>query len=136
MFNIGIINAQLNNLEQTNNYLYVELINKRKKRYNTALQNSIDALSLNYIPKPSLEDLQEQLKLYEKYFLLSANEKIKDTLDKIKNKILAEDYLKDTDPEYQIKQTLLAHTESFVWPDANELAIRQQEEAELMALLN
>lgn len=114
---------------------YLEVRKNRRIRRNTAYENYVNN-AYPILPKGTLADLQRI-----KQNLISANEinfsnqKLEKILE-IQTKIDNQDYSVEGTLEWTSRQEYLVHTANFVWPDANELVIRQQEEAELLVLLN
>lgn len=91
-------------------------------------------------PKPLLQNILDRIAKYELNYAESssqhASQRWLDKKQKAQNLIDTQQYAQENSPEYDYHVNYYSHLNNFVWPDANELAIRQQEEAELLALLN
>lgn len=124
-----------NNQLYSSNYTdYCRILKSRITRRNNGYSNYINSMYSVY-PKPTLLDHQNiKNKLEIKY-----NEKPSNQLflkiQEIQTKIDNQDYCVEGTPEWTTRQEFLAYAANFQWPDATELAIRQQEEADLLALL-
>lgn len=135
MLSFNPIHENLQDLQNTNGYLSAELLKKRQKRYRDALNSSLDQHNLLVTLAPTLESLQLQLANFERINLIHPSVKTSETISRIQNRISSGDYAKENDAALNLRREVEMHAQSFVWPDANELIIRQQEEAELLALL-
>lgn len=139
MINTYLINNETDQLLIKNyNSNYYSIYNNRNNRYTTAYKNYIDS-SENKSVTRTLSELQTQLSRLSNlhtngnyYSRIDIESKIQEIQSKIDNN----HYCVEGTPEWTTRQDFLAYSASFVWPDANELAIRQQEETELLALLN
>ena len=132
-----LLNDDVKDLELYSNHRkkYLETRTNRRIRRNTNYESYINS-SYPVLPKVTLSDLQRiKQNLISSNEINSSNQKI-EKIQEIQAKIDNQDYCVEGTTEWTTRQQFLSYAANFQWPDANELTIRQQEEAELLALLN
>lgn len=139
MINNYLINEKTDEeLIRNHNNFYYNVHNGRNNRYSAAYKNYIESANFNVIPK-TLSELQDRLNRLTNLHLNGnyySSVDIEAKIQEIQSKIDNNDYCVEGTPEWTTRQEFLAYAANFQWPNANELLIRQQEEAELLALLN
>lgn len=117
----------------TNPESYFQLLNQRKTRAENAF-NSLTNNEYHAIPLPTLEALRIQAAItvkeyYRKGNLLNYNKLVDDIVAEANRKIDNKEYCVDGTVEWQYRLNYFAAWENFNtnWPDATEIAIREQE---------
>ena len=115
------------------------VLNARISRMQSALTQHMGTIYAER-PKPLLQHILDRIANYELRYSeslsQSASQRWLDKKQKAQNLIDTQQYAQENTPDHDYHVNYYIILNNFVWPDANELTIRQQEEAELMALLN
>lgn len=111
------------------------VLNARISRMQSALTQHMGQ-TYSIAPVPLLQNLLDRITRYESYYNENPNQKWLNKRQEVQNLIDTQQYAQENTPDYDYHVNYYNILNNFVWPDANELTIRQQEEAELMALLN
>jgi len=132
-----LLNDQTKDTElySLNRNIYSEIVKNRRLRRNNNYNEYIVSKYPIY-PKLTLTELEKQKQKFISRNNINPNAQLVGKIQELQYKIDNLDYCVEGTPEYNTRQDFLAYAADFVWPDANELAIRQQEEVELLALLN
>lgn len=111
------------------------VLNSRISRMQSALTQHMGQ-TYSIAPIPLLQNLLDRITRYETYYNENPLQKWLNKKQEVQNLIDTGQYARANTPEYDYHINYYSHLNNFQWPDANELAIRQQEESNLLALLN
>lgn len=106
----------------------------RMKRQNTAYESYVKNVYQEY-PRSNLSTLVNRKSRLQAIYDKTASTRISLKIQELQTKIDNLDYCVEDTTEWTARQEFLAHAANFQWPDANEIALQQQEETELLALL-
>lgn len=135
-----LANADLNTALKINySQKYREVLMARIQRKEQALTSYMGAEYQN-LPKHTLEELNKNISIFTR---LSNAENITDdkkqeflnVVGELQSRKDNNDYCVEGTADYDYKIAYEQHKTNFVWPDANELSVRQTEEVELLALV-
>lgn len=113
---------------------YATTFLNRMKRQNSAYESYIKNVYQAY-PRSDLTTLISRKSKLQAMYDKTASTRISLKIQELQAKIDNLDYCFEATPEWTARQEFLTHAINFQWPDANELAIRQQEESELLLLI-
>lgn len=113
---------------------YNEILERRFTREINAL-NEYMGEEFSTLPMPTLQQLLNKISLREQNYQTTNREMFLNKKQELQNLIDTEQYAKENTPEYVYNINYNNKLNYFVWPDTNELLMRQQEESELLALL-
>jgi hypothetical protein len=132
---------QLNFLLRTNHLIkYREVFFARQQRKQSAFESFMGE-EFKDIPKDSLKELQDKVDLFNKLLNAANMDSVKrqsllQSVIFFQAKIDANDYATEGLNDHNYKIAYESKKNSFVWPDATELSLRQAEEAELLTIIN
>lgn len=114
---------------------YYQILNLRFSRMQSTLAIFMGT-EFTSIPKPTMQSLSDRITRYQTFFEDTGTTRWLDKKQEAQNLIDTQQFAQENTPDYDYHVNYFNKLNSFVWPDANELVIRQQEEIELLALLN
>ena len=133
IFNDSAINQSLlNNFSNDYNIVVFNRVDRRNKKLKNFMQDN----NFSSIPLPILDNLINAKAVIENYRTqMNDPTFLNAQYIQLEQQIQNSNYAVLNSPEYYYHINYVNFESTFSWPDANELTIRQQEEAELLALL-
>ena len=119
---------------------YTTIFTERQARYKNAFENFMGDDFKN-LPKETLPEINSKIELLTK-FLNSSNtddnqrQNLNHAISSLQQRINENDYVVEGSAEHNYKLAYEEKKKSFVWPDANELSLQQNEETQALSLLN
>lgn len=117
----------------SNNLLGVRSL--RLSRANAALLNYLNTAGYSQYPKLTLIEIDNQLAELQNIYNTSPSDQLLNSIQRLQNLKNTNDYCVENSPEYTYRENRKNFAKTFMWPDANELTIREQEKQQLLALL-
>lgn len=128
-------------LKKNHNAAYKQVLINRKQRKSAALDSFLQQ-NFSNSPLSSLLELQKQVNFFQNVVDNSQNkpqveiDSITGLLQNLQSKIANHEYYLENSPEHQYRIDYDNAVASFVWPDYNELVLRNDEKNQLLGLLN